>query len=354
MSDVLAGVLRAADLFGRRLADDQRAELLERLGDEVLHPRGQHGQEPAEVLGVPGAGQVGLAEADQLVAAQPQEELLGTGDHHDRAAAAVGLVADVDGDVEPVDGGAEEGPGDARGEAGAGARRELVEARPVLGAEVDRGGRRGRSSLDSLLGWVGRGWIGSRRSHSQMPCIRIRSAPRMAAGAAGRRVVGTAPGQRGVERRHRRRWSRLTTMSSRSSCGHRDGEVVGAVGAVERRDVHRLGRGRPALLVGVDEVGVPVAVGVVHLHHGGRVPPARVPAPVHRDRVEAVAERARVGGHHHPAAAGGRCRARRGRPRRWRGWSRPGRPGGRGPRTARARRGRAGRRGRRARSASGG
>ena len=60
--------------------------------------------------------------------------------------------------------------------------------------------------------------------------------------------------------------------------GHRDGEVVGAVGAVERRDVHLLGRRGPALLVGVDEVGVPVAVGVVHLDdhaERGRLPRCR-------------------------------------------------------------------------------
>ena len=34
-------------------------------------------RKPAEVVGVPGAGQVGLAEADQAVAAEPGEELVG-------------------------------------------------------------------------------------------------------------------------------------------------------------------------------------------------------------------------------------------------------------------------------------
>ena len=64
---------------------------------------------------------------------------------------------------------------------------------------------------------------------------------------------------------------------------------------------------RTALLVGVDEVGVPVAVGVVHLDDdAGQLAVAAV-APEDADRVEAVAEGAGVGGHQRS----GRRRSRR-------------------------------------------
>ena len=86
--------------------------------------------------------------------------------------------------------------------------------------------------------------------------------------------------------------------------GH--GELVAAVHAVERRDVHLLGGPGPALRVGVDEVGVAVAVGVVHLHDRGRGSPVAVEAPEDADRVEAVPERARVRGHQDAARPGGR------------------------------------------------
>jgi hypothetical protein len=55
--------------------------------------------------------------------------------------------------------------------------------------------------------------------------------------------------------------------------------------------------------VGVQQVGVPLAVGVVHLgHHAGERAIGPV-APVDGQRVEHVPERARVRQHHHPAAA---------------------------------------------------
>ena len=216
----------AADLLGRWLADDRAAQLLERLGDEVLHPRGQDGEEAAEVLGVPGAGEVGLAEADQLVAAQAQEELLGPGHDHDRAAAAPWpverLVADMDGDVEAVDGGAEEGPGDARGEAGAKAGGQLVEPGPVPGAEVDREpGRRGLGHrLDSFLRVGG---AGLDREAAQPQPDAVHSDQQRPRGLPPERpAAGSSP----YGRPESDAWNvapssvvRLTTMSSRSSWG---------------------------------------------------------------------------------------------------------------------------------------
>ena len=63
----------------------QAAEPLQRPRDQVGDVGGQHGQERRQVLGVPGAGEVGLAEADQAVAAQPGEELVGPVHGHRRA-----------------------------------------------------------------------------------------------------------------------------------------------------------------------------------------------------------------------------------------------------------------------------
>ena len=142
-------------------------------------------RKPAEVVGVPGAGQVGLAEADQAVAAEPGEELVGSVQAHRRAALAevrpVGVLDD--GDVEAVDGGAEEAPGDGGGDGGAGAGGQRLEAGHALAWPGCRSGRFfsrviGRPPVGG--GW-GRGRIGRRRAHSQMPCARISALPRSAA-----------------------------------------------------------------------------------------------------------------------------------------------------------------------------
>ena len=116
VGDVALGVLARADLLGRRLAHDDRPQLLQRVGDQVLHPGGQYGKEPTEVLGVPGAGQVSLTEPDELVAAEAGVELRGSTDRHERPAAAQGLgagrVVDDDGDRQPLDGLTEQALGD--------------------------------------------------------------------------------------------------------------------------------------------------------------------------------------------------------------------------------------------------
>ena len=56
--------------------------------DQPRQLGGEHGEEAAEVVGVPCAGEVGLAEADQAVAADPGEELVGAVDGHLGAAPA--------------------------------------------------------------------------------------------------------------------------------------------------------------------------------------------------------------------------------------------------------------------------
>ena len=206
---------------------------------------------------------------------------------------------------------------------------------------------------DAFLSWVVRvgGGSRSRRAHSQMPWARMSRAPRSAAGALRRgEVVVGSPSSEAVNTAPSSLCSVTVTCSLLA--GPRDGDLVVAVGAVERRDVHLLLGARPALLVGVDEVGVPVAVGVVHLDDDAGELAAAAVAPEHADRVEAVAERAGVGRHHDAAAVGLDAVERRGSARRSASASGRGRRGGRAPRSGRARRGRAGGRGRPARCAT--
>ena len=96
----------------RRAAHVRRAQLLQRSGDQGRQLGGQHGEEAAEVLGVPGAGQVGLAEADQAVAAEPGVELRRVAGSASPVRRCPTCVVDVaalaDGDGQPADGGAEE------------------------------------------------------------------------------------------------------------------------------------------------------------------------------------------------------------------------------------------------------
>ena len=79
--------------------------------------------------------------------------------------------------------------------------------------------------------------------------------------------------------------------------GHRHADVVLPGGVVERGDVEVLGHAGVAALVGVHDVGVPAAVGVVHLDDDRREAVVAAVAPEHRDRVEDEAEGARVGQH---------------------------------------------------------
>ena len=186
---LLASVLRWCAGQARR---DEGAQPLQRLGDQGGDPGGGHGEEAGQVLGVPGAGHVGLAEADEVVASEARVELVGTVDVHRRAALAEATArATLDhGDVEAVDGGVEETPGDGGGDRGAGAAAQRLE-----GGHALRGGD-GCALVASVLleghrtpscRWVGRGRIGSRRAHSQMPWARISALPRSAAPRVVRR-----------------------------------------------------------------------------------------------------------------------------------------------------------------------
>ena len=178
------------------------------LRDERGDPGGGHGEEPGEVVGVPGAGQVGLAEADQAVAAEAGVELVGTVHAHASgrrwpSRAAGGLLDDGHG--EPAYGGAEQPAGDGRGDRGAGTGGQRLQGRHALGAQLAGAARRVGSSRGVIArppgGGGGRGRTGSRRAHSQMPWARI-SAAAAQGGAEGPADgdVAAGAGEAGAER----------------------------------------------------------------------------------------------------------------------------------------------------------
>ena len=77
---------------------------------------------------------------------------------------------------------------------------------------------------------------------------------------------------------------------------------VAALDRIERRHVERLRDGRPPRVVGVQQIAVPLVVGVVHLgDHAGEAA-VRPVAPVDGQRVEDVAKHPGVGQHDDPAA----------------------------------------------------
>ena len=237
-------------------------------------------RKPAEVVGVPGAGQVGLAEADEAVAAEAGVELVGAVQAHGRPALAEATA----------------GRAPRRRSRRGGRRRRgrvawrrprrrpcagcgpAARGRACPGSAAPVGARPSGLGVGSVLlechctpswRWRGRGRTGRRRAHSQMPCARISRLPRRAAPRVLRTGMSLRVPVRLALKRRRRRSRRRRAREGHGDVEpvgrDRHGDVVRAVDAVERGDVHRLVGAGPALLVGVDEVGVAVAVGVVHL-----------------------------------------------------------------------------------------
>ena len=190
-----------------------------------------------------------------------------------------------------------------------------------------------------------------------MPCHRIR--------------IDTARGSRGWVRERRRTPDRVTGRA-RPVMPATNGSLPGAVEddlhaepvvglghrepvtprhVVERADVERLVDLCPTLVVGVHEVGVPVAVGVVHLHDRAGERAGPVVAPEDRDRVEYGPEHPGHGEHASPSRPRGRLPGWRGTHRRSGAGCGPGPRGGLAPRSGRAATGHRGR-GRSSRSTS--
>ena len=168
-------------------------------------------------------------------------------------------------------------------------------------------------------------WVDRQASQPQPDAVHSdqRGSPHRRRRRAARRERRTPAGQRGAE-----------NVAPSSVCERDRDQAARRRAAARRRRSSRRCRGtarrtsalstraRP-LLVRVDEVGVPAAVGVVDLDDDGRRRSGAVEAPEHADRVEASAEGPRRWRPSAPGRRRGRCRARPGRRRRWRGsWRR--------------------------------
>ena len=229
---------------------------------QVLDLRAEHGQEAAEVLGVPGAGEVGLAEADQLVAPIRAKNSSGrcttaTGPPRPRVSSPITTLTSR----RPT-AAAEEPTRDPRGDGGPRAGGQLVESGPVVGRDPVGGGRH---VAPPVGGWVGSGSDGEPAQpepDAVEPDEQRRRAERRGQPGAVRPLTGPDSDALNLAPSS---VTRVTAMSRRSP----------GTGTPARRCRRCRGTARrtspsapsPALLVGVDEVGVPVAVGVVHLDH---------------------------------------------------------------------------------------
>ena len=146
--DVLPRGAAAAPVGVGDPGDDDRPQPLQGSRHQVRDLGAEHGEEVAERTVrrvrpfVPGAGEVGLAEADQLVPGDPGEQLVRPVDVHLRSAATQRLGGvrrargDVHGDVEPADRRPEQAPRDPGADPAVGSG---VEVRSSCG----RGGGRG-------------------------------------------------------------------------------------------------------------------------------------------------------------------------------------------------------------------
>ena len=153
----------------------------------------------------------------------------------------------------------------------------------------------------------GRGRGRRPRAYSRTPCQRMR--PLTAAVEAGCRTAERSRPAAVAGRRLAAHAGReCAAVRAVQGDGHREpftrlrqGHPVPAIDREERGDVELLGRVGPAGLVGVQQVTVALPVGVVHLGHHALQRSGRPVAPVHGQRVEHVAEHARVREHRDPA-----------------------------------------------------
>ena len=156
---------------------------------------------------------------------------------------------------------------------------------------------------------AGRGAGRSPRAYNLIPCHLIRADTvtveqgcRTAARSSARLVAGTAAPR--TVAKNRCPFGAVQGDADRQPLARpRQAHLVLAVDRVERGDVELLVDPRPALVVGEQQVGVPLVVGVVHLrdHAGERaVGPM---APEQGQRVERVPEHPGVRQHQHLAAA---------------------------------------------------
>ena len=245
---VFASVLRCC---ARGPGDVRRAQPLHPPGTQVGDLARKHGERAAEVLGVPGAGHVGLAEADQAVVAEPGEELLRPVQHE----VGAGVVPRRPGDARPRAGRAvtraksRRATGGRRSRAPSGPCAQGLSRSDQWSTVSGGGGRRGGHRTPSCT-WAGGGSSGpdrQPRAQSQTPWTRISRPPQERAGCGPqrRRRCAGVPCSEASKTAPSSVTSRTADRSSVPGPGH--DELVVAVDAVERGDVHLLADERPAV-----------------------------------------------------------------------------------------------------------
>ena len=182
----------------------------------------------------------------------------------------------------------------------------LSGARGVVAAAGQRdGGGDGHGQTPSCGVWCGRERMGRRWSQSQMPCTRIRAEIRwgmkgwrMSRRARAGRVAGSGR-PRKVALNATASWRRSVTVVATRSGRQGEPQFVGAGDVEERGDMEVLVRHGGPGLVRPQEVGVPLAVGVVDLCDDAHEDAVGVVAPEDRERVEHVAQDPGAGQHEH-------------------------------------------------------
>ena len=87
--DVRAGVLLGVPLGPGRAGQVQPAQFLQRFGHQLSDAGGEDLHHRGEVIGVPVAGHVGLAQADQSAVAEPGREIVRAVHGHHRGTGPV-------------------------------------------------------------------------------------------------------------------------------------------------------------------------------------------------------------------------------------------------------------------------
>ncbi|GAA5019217.1 hypothetical protein GCM10025734_72060 [Kitasatospora paranensis] len=178
-ADVLLGVVGGGEFGVRRALHVEAAQPLRAGGDEGLGGGGERGQQGDEVGGVPVAGLVGLAEADQAARADPVQEGLGAVQAQHGCAGGCAhqgpAAGEFDAQAAPAGDPAEQASGDG------GAQRDVRDAGdvgPPAGVDgVQReglgGGAGHGAGTSSRVIRSGRGCTGRPRSSSRMPWYRM-------------------------------------------------------------------------------------------------------------------------------------------------------------------------------------
>ena len=278
--------------------------------------RGEDGQQAGQVRAVPVARHIGLAESDQAARPEPGEEGARIADHHERRAGRPAPSRRPPGSPTRMGSDATAAPNSRR----------AISARGAEPRATATSGHRIGSIIHPVSCVVlitgppritGPPLAAARRSRRRPQPSRVQLDPLppdprrhrdggagMPHGGAQQRSPGGGHGGAADGGEESVPVRAVQGDAERQPLVRaRHAHLVPAVDRVVRRDVELLVDPRPALVVGPQQVGVPLVVGVVHLrdHAGQRA--VRPVAPEQGQRVERVAEHPGVREHQHLAAA---------------------------------------------------